>query len=117
VIVPCGIETELQADARTAGSRDHAEDQVVHLQLALEPDRGGLYARRAEGADRRADAPSPCLGDVGRHVRTPGLRRFRILHPAEVEPGLYDRTLTCNGVSKAYAMTGWRIGYAAGRWR
>ena len=34
--------------------------------------------------------------------------------PAEVEPGLYDRTLTCNGVSKAYAMTGWRIGYAAG---
>ncbi|MEM6759382.1 MAG: pyridoxal phosphate-dependent aminotransferase [Pseudomonadota bacterium] len=34
--------------------------------------------------------------------------------PAEVEPGLYDRTLTVNGVSKAYAMTGWRIGYAAG---
>jgi aspartate aminotransferase len=34
--------------------------------------------------------------------------------PAEVEPGLYDRTLTMNGVSKAYAMTGWRIGYAAG---
>jgi aspartate aminotransferase len=31
-----------------------------------------------------------------------------------VEPALYDRTLTCNGVSKAYAMTGWRIGYAAG---
>ena len=33
---------------------------------------------------------------------------------AEVEPGLYARTLTVNGVSKAYAMTGWRIGYAAG---
>lgn len=33
---------------------------------------------------------------------------------AEVEPQLYDRTLTMNGVSKAYAMTGWRIGYAAG---
>ncbi|HEX5377878.1 MAG TPA: pyridoxal phosphate-dependent aminotransferase [Phenylobacterium sp.] len=33
---------------------------------------------------------------------------------AQVEPGLYDRTLTMNGVSKAYAMTGWRIGYAAG---
>ncbi len=39
---------------------------------------------------------------------------FRFATPAEVEPGLYDRTLTCNGVSKAYAMTGWRIGYAAG---
>jgi len=33
---------------------------------------------------------------------------------AQVEPGLYDRTLTVNGVSKAYAMTGWRIGYAGG---
>ncbi|MCU9847622.1 pyridoxal phosphate-dependent aminotransferase [Defluviimonas sp. WL0024] len=39
---------------------------------------------------------------------------FRFVTPAEVEPGLYARTLTCNGVSKAYAMTGWRIGYAAG---
>jgi aspartate aminotransferase len=39
---------------------------------------------------------------------------FRFATPAEVEPGLYDRTLTCNGVSKAYAMTGWRIGYAGG---
>jgi aspartate aminotransferase len=33
---------------------------------------------------------------------------------AQVEPALYARTLTMNGVSKAYAMTGWRIGYAAG---
>jgi aspartate aminotransferase len=39
---------------------------------------------------------------------------FEFCSPAEIEPGLYDRTLTCNGVSKAYAMTGWRIGYAAG---
>ncbi|WP_282076488.1 pyridoxal phosphate-dependent aminotransferase [Epibacterium ulvae] len=39
---------------------------------------------------------------------------FKFCTPAQVEPGLYDRTLTCNGVSKAYAMTGWRIGYAAG---
>jgi len=39
---------------------------------------------------------------------------FKFATPAEVEPKLYDRTLTCNGVSKAYAMTGWRIGYAAG---
>ena len=39
---------------------------------------------------------------------------FTFVSPAEVEPGLYDRTLTMNGVSKAYAMTGWRIGYAGG---
>ena len=39
---------------------------------------------------------------------------FEFTTPAQVEPSLYDRTLTINGVSKAYAMTGWRIGYAAG---
>jgi aspartate aminotransferase len=39
---------------------------------------------------------------------------FKFCTPAQVEPLLYDRTLTVNGVSKAYAMTGWRIGYAAG---
>jgi len=39
---------------------------------------------------------------------------FKFCTPAEVEPALYDRTLTVNGVSKAYAMTGWRIGYAGG---
>ena len=39
---------------------------------------------------------------------------FRFATPVQVEPGLKDRTLTMNGVSKAYAMTGWRIGYGAG---
>lgn len=39
---------------------------------------------------------------------------FRFSTIAEVDPRLYDRTLTMNGVSKAYSMTGWRIGYAAG---
>lgn len=39
---------------------------------------------------------------------------FEYSTPAQVEPSLYDRTLTCNGVSKSYAMTGWRIGYAGG---
>jgi aspartate aminotransferase len=39
---------------------------------------------------------------------------FQFCTPAQVEPRLYARTLTVNGVSKAYAMTGWRIGYAAG---
>jgi aspartate aminotransferase len=39
---------------------------------------------------------------------------FKFSTIAEVEPALYERTLTMNGVSKAYSMTGWRIGYAAG---
>ncbi len=39
---------------------------------------------------------------------------FTFTTPAQVEPNLYERTLTMNGLSKAYSMTGWRIGYAAG---
>ena len=49
--------------------------------------------------------------DMYEHLAYDG---FVFCTPAQVEPGLYDRTLTCNGVSKAYAMTGWRIGFAAG---
>ena len=49
--------------------------------------------------------------DIYEHLAYDG---FRFATPAEVEPRLKDRTLTMNGVSKAYAMTGWRIGYAGG---
>ncbi|WP_343502068.1 pyridoxal phosphate-dependent aminotransferase [Alloyangia pacifica] len=49
--------------------------------------------------------------DMYEHLAYDG---FEFCTPAEVEPALYERTLTCNGVSKAYAMTGWRIGYAGG---
>ncbi len=49
--------------------------------------------------------------DMYEHISYPP---FEFCTPVQVEPGLYHRTLTVNGVSKAYAMTGWRIGYAAG---
>ncbi len=49
--------------------------------------------------------------DMYEHLVYDGFEYWTI---AQVEPGLYERTLTMNGVSKAYAMTGWRIGYAAG---
>ena len=49
--------------------------------------------------------------DMYEHLTYDG---FAFCTPAQVEPALYDRTLTCNGVSKAYCMTGWRIGFAAG---
>jgi aspartate aminotransferase len=39
---------------------------------------------------------------------------FEFVTPVQVEPKLYDRTLTMNGLSKAYSMTGWRLGYCAG---
>jgi aspartate aminotransferase len=49
--------------------------------------------------------------DIYEHILFDGRSFFT---PAQVEPALCDRTLTVNGVSKAYAMTGWRIGYAGG---
>jgi aspartate aminotransferase len=49
--------------------------------------------------------------DMYEHIAYPP---FAFATPAQVEPALIDRTLTVNGVSKAYAMTGWRIGYCGG---
>ncbi|MGH1420021.1 MAG: pyridoxal phosphate-dependent aminotransferase [Hyphomicrobiaceae bacterium] len=49
--------------------------------------------------------------DIYEHLIYDGLK---FCTPAQVEPGLYDRTLTLNGLSKAYCMTGWRLGYAGG---
>jgi len=49
--------------------------------------------------------------DIYEHLTYDG---FKFTTMAQVEPGLFDRTLTMNGVAKAYAMTGWRIGYAGG---
>ncbi|HRD74311.1 MAG TPA: pyridoxal phosphate-dependent aminotransferase, partial [Hyphomicrobiaceae bacterium] len=49
--------------------------------------------------------------DMYEHLLYDGLK---FVTPAEVEPKLYERTLTMNGLSKAYCMTGWRLGYAGG---
>ncbi len=49
--------------------------------------------------------------DIYEHITYDG---FEFATMAQVEPGLFDRTLTMNGVAKTYAMTGWRIGYAGG---
>jgi len=51
------------------------------------------------------------VDDMYEHIVYDG---FEFVTPAAVEPRLRNRTLTVNGVSKAYAMTGWRIGYAGG---
>ena len=50
--------------------------------------------------------------DIYEHIVYDG---FRFTTIAQVEPSLHDRTLTINGVSKAYSMTGWRVGYAGGQ--
>ena len=57
--------------------------------------------------------PQVCVmtDDIYEHVIYDG---FEFSTIAQVEPGLKDRTLTLNGMSKAYCMTGWRVGYAGG---
>ena len=49
--------------------------------------------------------------DMYEHLLYDGHKFYTV---AQVEPGLYERTVTMNGLSKAYCMTGWRMGYAAG---
>ena len=88
---PVAVETDarirLQADAGSARKGDHAEDQVADPQLAVEPDRRRLHARRAEGADRRADEAPARLGAHRRHVRAPRLRRLRVHHAGRGRAG------------------------------
>ncbi len=63
--------------------------------------------------DVMLDHPSVWIltDDIYEHLLYDDLKFATI---AQVEPKLYDRTLTMNGLSKAYCMTGWRLGYAAG---
>ena len=81
---PVAVETRMangfKMKPEAAGTRDHAEDQVAVVQLAVKPDRRRLYAHRAESAHRCADASSACVGDERRHVRASRLRRLRVLH-------------------------------------
>ena len=115
VAVPTTHGGRLQDEARGAREGDHAEDQVDHLQLAVEPDRRRLHAapssRRSPTCWRGIPHVWVMTDDMYEHLVYDD---FKFFTPAEVEPKLYERTLTMNGVSKAYCMTGWRIGYAGG---
>ena len=76
---------------------------------------GAAYARDEMAAIADVLVDHPHVGvladDIYEHLVYDD---FRFHTMAEVEPRLYERTVTINGVSKAYAMTGWRIGFAGG---
>ena len=101
--------------AAPARRGDHAEDAPRAAQQPLQSDGRGVHARRVACAGRRAarstrassSAPMTCT-----RRSTGAAEPFCSLLTAA--PELYDRTVTINGVSKAYAMTGWRIGYCGG---
>ncbi|PID35771.1 MAG: aspartate aminotransferase [Rhodobacterales bacterium] len=114
VIAPAGIETgfKLTPDALEAA----ISERTKWLIFNSPSNPSGAGYTRAELAAltevlRRHPQVWIMSDDMYEHLTFDG---FEFATPAEVEPALYDRTLTCNGVSKAYAMTGWRIGYAGG---
>ncbi|KIC32394.1 pyridoxal phosphate-dependent aminotransferase [Leisingera sp. ANG-S5] len=114
VLVPCGDDTGFRL---TAEKLEEAITPRARWLLLNSPS-------NPAGAGYSADDYKPLLevllrhpdvwlmaDDMYEHITYGG---FEFATPAQVEPLLKDRVLTINGVSKAYAMTGWRLGYAGG---
>lgn len=117
VIVPCGIESGFKLTPHALLKAIGPRTRWVILNSPSNPT-GAVYTRDelAALADVLLAHPHVLVlsDDIYEHLIFDGAAFFTI---AQVEPRLAARTLTMNGVSKAYAMTGWRIGYGTGpRW-
>ncbi|MFO7759961.1 MAG: pyridoxal phosphate-dependent aminotransferase [Roseovarius sp.] len=114
VIVPAGIETGFKLTAEALEAAITPQTRWFVFNSPSNPTGAG-YARHELRALTDVLMRHPHVwvltDDMYEHLAYDG---FEFCTPAEVEPALYPRTLTCNGVSKAYCMTGWRIGFAAG---
>ncbi len=114
VLIPCDAQAGLRLGAEQLEKAITPKTRWVLLNSPSNPS-GAAYAE----ADYRPlldvllRHPSVWLmvDDMYEHIVYDG---FRFVTPVAIEPRLKSRTLTINGVSKAYAMTGWRIGYAGG---
>ena len=114
VIVPTAIEDGFRMRPEALAAAITPRTKWVILNTPSNPTGAGYDAAALKGLTEVLMAhPHVWVmsDDIYEHVV---YAPFRFATPAAVEPGLKDRTLTVNGVSKAYAMTGWRIGYAAG---
>ncbi|MGG7644155.1 pyridoxal phosphate-dependent aminotransferase [Rhodovulum sp. YNF3179] len=114
VIVPAGIETGFRITAEALEAAITERTKWFIFNSPSNPTGAG-YGRDALLALTAVLERHPHVhvmsDDMYEHI---AYAPFAFCTPAEVAPSLYDRTLTVNGVSKAYAMTGWRIGYAGG---
>ena len=114
VIVPCPAEAGFKMGPDLLEAAITPKTKWVLLNSPSNPS-GAAYGRDEMKALTDVLLRHPHVwiltDDMYEHIVYDG---FEFVTPAQVEPGLLDRTLTVNGVSKAYAMTGWRIGYAAG---
>lgn len=114
VIVPCAMETGFKLTAAALDRAISPKTKWVILNSPSNPT-GAAYTRDELKALTDVLLKHPHVwvlaDDIYEHIIYDG---FKFHTVAEVEPKLYDRTLTMNGVAKAYAMTGWRIGFAGG---
>src|SRR5688500_11557021 len=114
VFVPCGENSGFKLSAEALEKAITPKTKWVILNSPSNPT-GAAYTREELKALTDVLLRHPHVwvmtDDMYEHLVYDG---FEFSTPAEVEPKLYDRTLTVNGVSKAYCMTGWRIGYGGG---
>ncbi|VWD40096.1 aminotransferase [Burkholderia contaminans] len=114
VIVPCGAESgfKLTADALQAAITPRTRWLILN---SPSNPTGAVYSRAELQALAEVLRAHPRVlvlsDDIYEHLIFDGIEFFTL---AQVEPCLRDRVLTMNGVSKAYAMTGWRIGFGTG---
>ncbi|RMC35387.1 pyridoxal phosphate-dependent aminotransferase [Paracoccus alkanivorans] len=114
VIVPCGIEAGFRLTPQALEAAITPRTKWLILNSPSNPSGAG-YGRDHIRALTDVLLRHPDIwvlsDDIYEHLV---FDDFEFTTPAQVEPRLKDRVLTMNGVSKAYAMTGWRIGYGAG---
>lgn len=114
VIVPCGADRGFKLAAADLEAAITPRTRWVILNSPSNPS-GAAYTKAELKALTDVLVRHPHVwvltDDIYEHLTYGG---FAFATPAQIEPKLYDRTLTMNGVSKTYCMTGWRIGYAAG---
>lgn len=113
VILPTRAEDGYHLDPQALEAAVTPRTRWLILNAPSNPT-GAMYAEAALRAIAEVVLRHPQVlvlsDDIYEHIRYGA----PFVTPAQVEPRLRDRTLTVNGVSKAYAMTGWRIGYAGG---
>ncbi|RQT13211.1 pyridoxal phosphate-dependent aminotransferase [Burkholderia contaminans] len=114
VIVPCGSERGFKLTADALQSAITPRTRWLILNSPSNPT-GAVYSRAELQALAEVLLAHPQVlvlsDDIYEHLIFDGIEFFTL---AQVEPRLRDRVLTMNGVSKAYAMTGWRIGFGTG---
>ena len=114
VIVPCGIDIGFKLTPAALEAAITPRTKWLILNSPSNPTGAAYSAAELRGlADVLLRHPQVLIltDDMYEHIVYDG---FDFATIAAVEPALYERTLTVNGASKAYAMTGWRIGFAGG---